>query len=53
MTFAEATPQDLQRTSRQIEQLARSRYWDDVRDTVNALYRRVFGTTGPPPRNGG
>jgi hypothetical protein len=53
VSFAEATPEDLQRTSRQIEQLARSRYWDDVRDTVAALYRRVFGTTGLPPRNGG
>jgi hypothetical protein len=50
VTFAEATSEDLRTTSNQLERLARSRYWNEVRNTVNELYRRAFGSgNGEPP----
>jgi hypothetical protein len=51
VTFAEATAQDLQATTNQIERLARSRYWSEVRATIASLYQRAFGG-GNPPGNG-
>ncbi len=50
VTFAEATGDELRTTTGQLERLARSRYWGDVRDTVRAMYQRVFGTTPPEMR---
>jgi hypothetical protein len=47
--FAEATVDELQRTTSQIERLARSRYWNDLRSTVAALYQRAFGPGGNGP----
>ena len=49
VTFAEATREDLAQTTSQIERLARSRYWSDVRNTIGAMYQRVFGTTNNRP----
>jgi len=49
VTFAQATSEDLRFTTEQIERLARSRYWDEVRGTIATLYQRAFGTT--PQRN--
>jgi hypothetical protein len=47
VTFAEATSRDLQTVTNQIERLTRSRYWNEVRSTINTLYQRAFGPTAP------
>jgi Trypsin-like peptidase domain len=52
VTFAEATAEDLQSTTNQIERLARSRYWSEVRATIASMYQRAFGNTGNFPGNG-
>jgi hypothetical protein len=46
VTFVEATNQDLDLTASQLERLARSRYWNEARQTVAGLYQRAFGSTG-------
>jgi hypothetical protein len=43
VTFAEATPQDRQAVADQLERLARTRYWGEVRSAVTSLYNRAFG----------
>jgi hypothetical protein len=43
VNFSVATPDDLQTTTNQIERLARSRYWNDIRATIAATYQRAFG----------
>ncbi|HEV3263680.1 MAG TPA: serine protease [Gemmataceae bacterium] len=48
VAFAEATSQDLQVTTSQLERLARSRYWTEVRSTIADLYRRAFGGNSSP-----
>ncbi len=50
VTFAES--QDLERVSGQLERLARSRYWNEARQTVTTLYQRAFGQNFPPPGTG-
>jgi Trypsin-like peptidase domain len=45
VTFAQATTQDLRNTTDQIERLARSRYWNEVRNTITSYYQRAFGGT--------
>jgi hypothetical protein len=47
VTFAEATPQDRQTVSEQLERLARSRYWSEARSTIASLYQRAFGNNNP------
>jgi hypothetical protein len=47
VTFAEATPQERQTLSEQLERLARSRYWNEARSAIANLYQRAFGTTMP------
>jgi len=42
VTFVEATSQQLKTTTSQIERLARSRYWSEVRELINAMYNRAF-----------
>ncbi|HYT95469.1 MAG TPA: serine protease [Gemmataceae bacterium] len=44
--FAETNCADLQTTTQQLERLARSRHWPDVRNTIRSLYQRVFGPDG-------
>jgi hypothetical protein len=44
VTFAEATTRDLELTTNQVERLARSRYWNEVRSVIANLYQRAFGT---------
>lgn len=46
VTFAEATSQQLEITASQLERLARSRYWSEVRDMIAGCYQRAFGNTG-------
>jgi hypothetical protein len=43
VTFAEATPQDRQTVTEQLERLARTRYWAEARSAVTSLYNRAFG----------
>ena len=49
VTFTQATTEDLRFTTEQIERLARSRYWNEVRGTIATYYQRAFGTL---PNNG-
>jgi hypothetical protein len=43
VAFAEATAQDRELAISQLERLARSRYWTEVRTTLANLYQRAFG----------
>jgi hypothetical protein len=52
VTFAEATQEELQNATNQIERLARSRYWAEVRATIASLYQRAFGNAANVPGNG-
>ena len=46
VTFAEATQQQLGVTTEQVARLARSRYWNEVREFINQSYLRAFGSNG-------
>jgi hypothetical protein len=48
VTFAEATARDREAVVGQVERLARSRYWNEVRSVIGNLYQRAFGPGGPP-----
>ncbi len=52
VTFAEASYQQVQQMSEQLERLSRSRYWTEVQSTINNLYRRAFGNGGNNNNNG-
>jgi len=56
VSFTDATRSDLQSTLGQLERLARSRYWNELRRTVEGMYQRAFGNGGngnaQPPRTG-
>jgi hypothetical protein len=44
ITFTEATPvQERRNVLEQLERLARTRYWNEVRSTINGFYQRIFG----------
>jgi hypothetical protein len=43
VTFADAANQERQRTTEQLERLARSRYWNEARALIANLYQRAFG----------
>ena len=43
VNFAQASPQDVERTNDEIERLARTPYWKDLRQVITALYQRAFG----------
>jgi hypothetical protein len=43
VTFACARKQEVEETQAQLERLARSRFWNDVRNTIASLYQRAFG----------
>jgi hypothetical protein len=45
VTFAQATTEEMRLTSEQLERLARTRYWNEVRNTLSAYYQKAFGTT--------
>jgi hypothetical protein len=47
VTFADATPQERQNVTEQLERLARSRYWNEARSTIANLYQRAFGNFMP------
>jgi hypothetical protein len=47
VTFAQATVQDRETVTAQLERLARSRYWAEARNAITELYRRAFGQTEP------
>lgn len=52
VTFSATSRQDLDNTTSQVERLARSRYWNEVRETIASLYRRAFGNAALNPGNG-
>jgi hypothetical protein len=45
VTFAQATSEEMRSTTSQMERLARSRYWNEVRNTIATYYQRAFGST--------
>jgi hypothetical protein len=45
VTFTQATAEDLRTTAEQIERLARSRYWEEVRNSIANYHQRAFGPT--------
>ena len=45
--FAEATTQERQTVTEQLERLARTRFWNEARAAIAALYQRAFGGTIP------
>ena len=47
VTFAEATTQERQNVTEQLERLARSRYWNEARAVIASLYQRAFGNFTP------
>ena len=47
VTFAEATAQERQVVTDQLERLARSRFWNEARAAIATLYQRAFGGTIP------
>jgi hypothetical protein len=47
VTFAEATPQERQNVTEQLERLSRSRYWNEARAIIASLYQRAFGNYTP------
>ncbi len=47
VTFAEATVQERQTVTEQLERLSRSRFWNEARAAVAALYQRAFGAAIP------
>jgi hypothetical protein len=47
VTFAEATTQERQTVTEQLERLARSRFWNEARAAIAALYQRAFSGTIP------
>jgi endonuclease G len=52
VTFAEADTEELQRTTNQVERLARSRYWNEARTAIANLYQRAFGSGNNQSRFG-
>jgi hypothetical protein len=51
VTFAQATSEELRTTEEQVERLARSRYWNEVRAAIGSFYQRAFGTPMNPNPN--
>jgi hypothetical protein len=43
VTFAQANGADLDAVTSQVERLARSRLWEETRNTIAELYHRAFG----------
>jgi hypothetical protein len=48
VTFAQVTAEEMRTTTEQMERLARSRYWNEVRNAVGSYYQRAFGSAGTP-----
>jgi hypothetical protein len=48
VTFSEATIEDQQRVMEQLERLARSRYWNEVKNVIGNLYQRAFPNGSRP-----
>jgi len=45
VTFSETSYGQVRQISEQLERLSRSRYWSEVQNTINNLYRRAFGNS--------
>lgn len=48
VTFATANSQEQETVSSQVERLARSRLWQETRNTIASLYERAFGKESKP-----
>ncbi len=48
VTFSEATVEEQKAVTDQIERLARSRYWNEVKSFIGSLYQRAFPNTPRP-----
>src|SRR5262249_23248993 len=44
VTFTQATSEERERLVNQIERLARSRFWNEARNTIATLYQRAYGS---------
>jgi hypothetical protein len=44
VTFTEASSRDLEEVTSMLERLARSRYWSEVKNSIQQAYQRAFGT---------
>src|SRR5205807_2399534 len=49
VTFAQATTEELRSTAEQMERLARTRYWNELRSTIASFYQRAFGNAMSSP----
>lgn len=47
VTFTQATPNERERTAQQLERLARTRFWNEARNTIGNLYQRAYGSGEP------
>jgi hypothetical protein len=45
VTFAQATSEEMRTSTDQLERLARSRYWNEVRNTIASYHQKAFGGT--------
>jgi hypothetical protein len=43
VTFTQTTPEEREKVVQQLERLARSRFWNEARNTIANLYQRAFG----------
>jgi hypothetical protein len=50
VTFTQATTPERQAVAEQLERLARTRLWNEARETIGSLYRRAFGPNFPGGR---
>jgi hypothetical protein len=53
VTFTQATPEERERLVNQVERLARSRFWNEARNTIAGQYQRAYGGGESNPRKGG
>jgi hypothetical protein len=45
VTFTQATAEERERVSNQLERLARTRFWNEARNVIATLYQRAFGNS--------
>ncbi len=46
VTFCQANSDEFRQTSQELERLARSRFWNEARETIARLYQQAFGNSG-------
>ena len=43
VNFSQATLQEREQVTQQLDRLARTRYWNEIRSVIGSLYQRAFG----------